>query len=216
MSEITETINYREHEIQVCYDMNPESPRKWDNLGILAFFHKKYNCGDKVDFKSKDFNGWDEMEHHIRTKLNGVVILPVCMYDHSGQTIYIGTQHDRWDGGRVGFIYATRNDVLKEYGAKKITAEMKEKAKKLLEGEIDVMDDYIRGDVYGYKVLDAHGEELDACWGYYGDDGKKQAIVEAQNIIDHTISKKINYHLQVLKSWILNKVSINHRKPLSI
>ena len=45
-----------------------ESPREWDNFGTMICFHKKYNLGDKHDFKTPEdftndiinkFYGWD-------------------------------------------------------------------------------------------------------------------------------------------------------------
>lgn len=203
--EIVEAIEYHKHEIQICYDDNAESPREWDNLGTFAFFHKKYNFGDKVDFKSEDFDGWLEMENHILKTLKAVICLTVCMYDHSGQTIYIGTQHDRWDGGRVGFIYVTKEQLYETYETTKITATIRTKAEEVLRNEIKTMDSYMQGEVYGYKVIDEHGENIDSCWGYYGDDGKKYAIECAKDIIDHNIKNTINKHLSQLKAWILKK-----------
>ena len=41
---------------------------------------------------------------------------------------------------------------------------------KVLRGEVKVYDQYLQGDVYGYVIEDADGEEIDSSWGYYGDD----------------------------------------------
>jgi hypothetical protein len=41
-------------------------------------------------------------------------------------------------------------------------------------GEVKTYDDYLTGNVYGYKVIDEQGNEEDSCWGYYGEDSIKE------------------------------------------
>ena len=43
-------------------------------------------------------------------------------------------------------------------------------ARACIQGEIELFDDYIRGNVYGYEIADVE-TEIDSCWGYYGDRG---------------------------------------------
>ena len=52
--------------VKVVTDDCPESPRDWDNLGVMVCLHKRYNLGDKHSIKSGDFNGWDEIKEHLR------------------------------------------------------------------------------------------------------------------------------------------------------
>lgn len=162
-------------------DSSPESPRSWDNLGTCLFFHRNYDFGDKVDLK---FSEWDlSTLARVRVALekyhNAVVVLPVYMYDHSGQTINTTGFSCRWDSGQLGFIFATRKDLLEEYGGKRLTAKMIERATKVLEGEIETLDQYIKGEVYGFiqKDLDTK-EEQNSCWGFYGDE-------DTNGIFDH-------------------------------
>ena len=41
------TMEHEGYEIEVTRDEFPESPRQWDNLGKMIFFHKRYDLGDK-------------------------------------------------------------------------------------------------------------------------------------------------------------------------
>jgi hypothetical protein len=82
--------------------------------------------------------------------------------------------NDRWDSGRVGFIYATRKDILDNWGGKKLTKDLRQKAHDLLVAEVQDYDDYLTGNVYGYVLEDEDGEELWSCWGYAGDTAVEQ------------------------------------------
>ena len=51
---------------------------------------------------------------------------------------------------------------------------------------IEQYEQWCRGEVYGYVIEDSDGEEIESCWGYYGDDvaideGKSMADSLAQN-----------------------------------
>jgi hypothetical protein len=102
--------------------------------------------------------------------LDAKIVMPLYLYDHSGQTISTKPFGCRWDSGQVGFIYVSRKKLLEEYGGKKVTKKMLETATKVLLAEVEVYDHYIRGDVYGFKEYDADGKEVDSCYGFYGED----------------------------------------------
>ena len=44
---ILETEDYRGFRIEISYGTYAESPRDWDNLGIMNCYHRKYDIGDK-------------------------------------------------------------------------------------------------------------------------------------------------------------------------
>ena len=78
MEHITEkTIG--DYRIRTFYDESPESPRNWDNLGTMVCFHRNYDLGDKHDYNSNDYNGWNEMEKDIIKKEKVGVILPLYL-----------------------------------------------------------------------------------------------------------------------------------------
>ena len=76
------------------------------------------------------------------------------------------TQHAEWDSGQVGWIYATAEDIQKEYG--NCSKESVEKAEKLLKSEVKTYDYYLSGQCYGFRLFE-NGEEADSCWGFLGD-----------------------------------------------
>lgn len=159
--------NYERNKLDVSIytDDDPESPRTWDNIGtMICSNHRSYNLGDE-QFDSDDYDGWADLEKHLREERDAVVVLPLGLYDHSGITMYVGSVHDRWDGGQVGFIYATAEDLKKEYPGDNGLNSMEA----YLRAEVKTYDQYLRGEVYGFTVQNPRtGEEIDSCWGFYG------------------------------------------------
>lgn len=159
--------------LEILQDENPDSPREWDNMGTMICFHGRYNLGDKHNYDHKDYSGWEEMETAIIKNESPAVILPLYLYDHSGITISTSPFSCRFDSGQIGFIFVSKEKLRKEYGVKRITKDIIQKAEKCLLGEVNTYDQYLTGDVYGYKVIDEEGNEEDSCWGYYGEDSIK-------------------------------------------
>lgn len=186
-----EQIEYKGYQIQISPDENPESPREWDNITTMICFHKRYNLGDSHEIKHQDYSSWKEMEQAIIKQYNPVIIKPLYLLDHSGITISTHDFNDRWDSGQIGFVLVSRKDALECFGVKRISTAIKKKAEQLLEGEVVTYDQYLRGDVYGYRVKDSEGEEIDSCWGYYGYDHDKSGLLEsAFASIEHDLKKE--------------------------
>jgi hypothetical protein len=121
------------------------------------------------------------------TKGKDIISLPLYLYDHSGITMNTTGFSCRWDSGCVGFIYVTKEQVRKEYNVKRITKDIVDKVTKVLQGEVKTYDQYLTGDVYGYRISKVevcdkgceHKEEVDSCWGYYG----MESVEEDGNIV---------------------------------
>lgn len=154
--------------------MNPRSD--FDNAGKMVCFHKRYKLGDKTELSADDFENWDELAKHLTDNEGAKVIFPLWLYDHSGITISAKPFSCSWDSGRVGFIYMD-DKGLEEFGGDIETA------KRCLLSEVEVYDDYLRGNVYGYTVTDLQGNEIDSCWGYFGDyDSEYGVLSEAKAV----------------------------------
>jgi len=183
------------YKIEVIQDESPSSPREDDNLGTMVCFHNRYNLGDKHNYNSNDYDGWDEMEKDIIKRENVGVILPLYLYDHSGITMNTTGFSCNWDSGRVGFIFISKEKMLKEYGGKIVTQTLKDKVTGYLKGEVETYDQYLTGEVYGYRVSEVttcsegheHETEIDSCWGYYGQEG---CMEEGVGIVEYYISKE--------------------------
>lgn len=95
------------------------------------------------------------------------IMLPLYLLDHSGLAMKTTSFHDPWDSGQVGWIYASKEAAIKEFGGTKMTETIREKAENLLRREVTVYDSYLRGECYGYELY-KNGELSDSCWGFIG------------------------------------------------
>lgn len=182
---------YKGYEIKIEQDEDSQNPRtEFDNLGKMICFHGRYSLGDKNDYNHKDYPGWDKLEAAIIEGEKAVISLPIYMYDHGGLTINTTGFSCPWDSGQIGFIVAPAAAVREEYKVKRIiTKAVIEKVKKVLLGEVETYDQYLRGDVYGYTVKDPNGEIVDSCWGFFGnwDDKEYGPLTEARGTVDHYV-----------------------------
>lgn len=96
------------------------------------------------------------------------IMMPLYLLDHSGLAMQTESFHDPWDSGQVGWIHVSKGDVLKEFGAEKMTGAIRKKAEDLMRSEVEVYDSYLRGECYGFELY-KNGELADSCWGFMGD-----------------------------------------------
>lgn len=163
-------------------DNDPESPREWDNLGTMVCFHNRYNLGDKTDYRSKDYNSWDELKQGIITNEGEVVILPLYLYDHSGITISTSPFNCNWDSGQVGFIFVSKYKIKKE-------GIDEDKVEEYLKSEVKTYDNFLTGEVYAYRIFEQeecskghlHEEQVEYCGGYYSEE---DATAEAKSMLE--------------------------------
>lgn len=172
------------HRLKIMHDTSPESPREWDNLGTMYCEHRRYELGDK---KAQDISVYNYKTEQRETPDKGYTILPLYLYDHGGITMSTGRFSCPWDSGCVGYIYVSDDDVKNEYGWKIITKKRREIITKRLKAEVEVYDQYLTGDVYGFQFEsfavyeDGREESLDdsdSCWGFYGSDPATNGIAE--------------------------------------
>ncbi len=160
--------------LEIFQDENAESPRDWDNLGKMELFHRDYNFPHEGGFKDDP----EGLKEYLNKSGEVAVWLSVYMYEHSGVALSTGNGYpfnDPWDAGLVGFIYATKEDIKKEYNIKRITEVTLKKVIELLKGEVETYSKYLNGEVYGFilsKVStcnhgDEHKDEIDSCWGFF-------------------------------------------------
>lgn len=156
-------------------DQLAESPRiSMDNIGNMYCWHKRYSLGDEHHFPMpEDFRQSMEEEYGKNWKKK-VVILPLYLYDHSGITIRTSPFSCPWDSGQVGWIWADKNDLRKEF-PKKIRESGKDWERRMeecLRSEVATYDQFIRGGVVRYAVTDSDGTVIDSLCGIYLDDSR--------------------------------------------
>jgi hypothetical protein len=119
------------------------------------------------------------------------ILLPLHLYDHSGITISTGSFGCPWDSGQVGFIYVSKESIKKEYNWKNLSKNRIEKIVDILKSEVKLYDDYLAGNVYGFMTKDQLGNDIDSCWGFFGDFEKSGLMDMAKSSIDCYIEELI-------------------------
>ena len=212
---------------KIVRDEDPESPREWSNLGVMACWHNRYSLGDEqptCDTQEylADLIGWDDdkqqavhdywfnraggsdeerytearnkLEERIAEEFDKQFIsLPVYLYDHGSLTISTGRFSCPWDSGQLGLIYVSKDKVRQEYGIKHVTKAWEDKIQGYLDQEVQVYDQYLTGDVWGFQVFEVPEgvdpeelgeeeiealEEVESCFGFFGEDA---ALEEAKS-----------------------------------
>lgn len=171
---------YKNFDIEIFQDEDPQDPRDWDNMGTMVCFHRRYALGDKSNLSI------EELKELVERK--DVVALPLYLYDHSGISMSTNRNYPfncPWDSGQVGYIYVTYEDIKKNLAVERVTKKVIENVKKSLEIEVETYNDYLIGNVFGY-IISRNKAMTDSCWGYLGDwDGKEYgALTAAKEIID--------------------------------
>jgi len=166
----------------ISYDEWADSPRTWDNLTKMIFFGKHKHLGDKHNINSDNYNGWDELEQAIKKEYDVILIEKVYAYSHGGLTISTSPFSCPWDSGILGFVIITKQDIKENYGWKVITKkrldEVSNSLDRIIESEIEVLDNYIQGEVFSFQIQDEAGEIEDSCSGFYGSDIKVNGILD--------------------------------------
>lgn len=204
---------YKGYTIKIEIDEDPLNPRGDENLGKMICFHNNYELGDKHNYNSDDFTGWEELKNKLVSD-GAVAISPLYLYDHSGLRIKIGSfygllpqGHAEFDSGQVGFIVAFKEDVEKWFDTKRITKKVIQKVEDNLKAEVETYDKYISGQVYSY-IVEGLDEIGDSCWGFYDTD---EAIQEAKNVIDSHIEEEQRKREAKTKAYISHNVPLINR-----
>ena len=185
-------IEYNGHHIDIYYDESPESPRAWDNLGTFYTIHHRYCPEEEFDRHFQWEEVFDRYGDFSDSFEKQYIALKIYLYDHSGQTISSSPFFYPWDSGLFGIVAVSVEKVKKEYEWKLLTADRRRTIEGYLQGEIATYDNYLRGEVYGYRITPADDKDdvLESCWGYFGDSGLEQLEDECRAIIDSLIDEQ--------------------------
>lgn len=165
MTEPIETYQHNGCKVEIFPDDDPPNPRKeYDHLGTILYVSRRYIGDRMVDREAIEEVGNDPDN----------ICLPVYAYIHGGITISTGSFGCKFDSGQCGIIYMDRATAKENWPGE----DYEQRAVDCLKAEIAELDQYLRGDVYGYVVTDASGYE-ESCWGFFGVEAAKEAANEA-------------------------------------
>jgi len=244
VEDVIEEIKYKGYKIKIYYDFDPESPRLWNNAGKIVMKNfRNYAVGDEQRDFQYDNSLVEYFAGEAAGALGLDVDTYYGMEDKDSELVedwvnrnylWHGLDFRDYGGGQTslsicsdtedGFIYIPHSQALDEWGDVSdklawkmgvMTDKLREKALRYLEGEIETYDQYLRGDVYGFVIEDSEGEEVDSCWGYYGD-YNDYLLSECKGTIDSILTRQTKEHCDKIKKWIRNQVPLSYRTPLKI
>jgi hypothetical protein len=172
--------------IEIINDEMARSPREeCDNLGTIVTWHRH------EDFNDDEMNGEfpEPQDFADYQKKTPMICLPVYMLDHSGIALSTASFHDSWDSGQLGWIFVTLEQVRQEYSVKKVSQKLRKRVEGYLRNEIETLNQYVQGDIWGFRLV-VDGEEEDSCWGFYGHDVKTNGMLD-------NIPKEYHYLLDI-------------------
>lgn len=203
--------------VAIVHEDYAENPREeWDNAGTIFSLAPRVFASDKnaeclkVNVCGRDDNGrfycdYEPLERNVKgiinTNMGRAYVLPIYMYSHSGERISATPFNDRWDSGRAGYIYMTEETAKKEQLIRKDGKVNWKAVKARLESEIETYDQYISGEVYGFRSHNIQDgiieEDEDSCYGFFGDDFRTNGIFEYLN--EKAIITNKEKHIKSLK-----------------
>lgn len=221
MNDHLHTVDYKGFKICIDTDDDPQDPREWDNATVMWCFHPRYNFGDtkgkcgnpwKWHQAREEFQGrWEELEQAVTERAKPLAIAELYLYDHSTQTIKIGSfagmlpeGHAHFDTMPVGWIMVTKESYemccgkVPHKGSRKY-ADFEKHCQTIMEQDVAAYNDYLHGSCYCWHVEDADDEDgywVAGCGGVYL--GEKESydsddncmIAEAKAAIDAEIEDR--------------------------
>ena len=100
-------------------------------------------------------------------------MLPLYLYYHSGITMNTTGFSCPRDSGQVGWIYASKEDTLREFGGKPSLPLPGRRRRTVCAARWNITIPYLRGEAYGFELY-KDGELEDSCWGFIG--GNEEAL----------------------------------------
>lgn len=161
------TIEIEKPILRISYDLDPESPREWGNLGVFVTNENGYLSPDGKDNiyyramveTENDVSSCDEhIEAMTKFLSDGGIkiksILPITRHEH-GNVIYRLGRFGGFDNSHCGFYFVPKTELTDEEIEKKIGH------------ELQLYSSYANGDVYEFRLYDKEGELVDSCCGFY-------------------------------------------------
>lgn len=175
------------------------SPEDWINYELEsddAFDKIQEKCLEKgkgvVEFANALCDALDKV---------GIIAKPILCYDHSDIKYYLGNHIDYWDGSVVGFVWQEKEVLRNEFKVKRLSKKCCEQAFSMVEARLETYTSWANGYVYGYRLFNKLGEEVDSCWGFIGSD-YDELLSNIKSYVDTDDDKFIEFEPETLKQAV--------------
>lgn len=182
----------------VDYKIEPdhysESPRSWDNLGTLLSWDRSPgpHWDGQMDVEWIDTfreYGWGHTVDQIREDTGAIVVVPVAS-NHDGIEAFPYAESPTHIDG---VIFDTPNDRAM-FGV----PDDELRIRKMLTDEVDVLNIWMRGEVYQYVIVNEDLAHVGGCGGFYDPDYCEQEAIEEAMSINR---ERIREWKRQLDSW---------------
>jgi hypothetical protein len=174
---IYKTVEDDNFVLRVEYEEAPESPRTWGPMGTIVQWHRRWSFGD-INIPMEKYETAADVLKGEAGELKDIIYLPLYIYDHGGIVLNTTGFSCPWDSGQCGWIFVAKDKVRESYGVKRISMQVRERVLEQLRGEIEVLSEYVQGNVFWYSLEDKQGKEIDSCGGFIGYDFKNNGMAD--------------------------------------
>lgn len=161
MSYTADKFQHNGYTVRIIADEDAQPPEQDDEIFLITtsnrYFEQKRSGFEMDDAR----DGKYKRTHHV---------YPLYMYQHSGTALSLEPFTCPWDSGQVGFVLVSKRRGLTGKAAREMARTY-----------VESWHQYVSGDVWGYTITDADGEQADSCWGIYG---QEYAVSEAKAAAD--------------------------------
>jgi hypothetical protein len=195
------TETYRGYEIDIIPDAHAERPDAWgDDNSFLVGFHRQFYVTTTAVQKPEEIAAMQKTHH----------VLPLEAYIHSGVVLALAKSAqaarfpDRcWDVSLLGAVLVSKKE-----------AKTKSTARAYAHSLVETWNDYLSGNVYGYKIT-KDGELVESVWGYYGDYEKSGVLEAAREAAECAHKRAIEKHVTSRKAQIIHRIPLDKRQAFN-
>jgi hypothetical protein len=162
--------------VRISRDPDPQDPRDATCLGHLVHWHQRLRlASDAIHVSDIHEAG------RIVDDKSAVAVLTIYICQHGDVQLSTDPFNDPWDSGIVGIYYTALEDI-------NTLGVSLDQVDRILRAEIEALNHWLNGDVYGVRIFDQDGEEMDACWGFFGTDWDTNGLKDflPEHLRDHT------------------------------
>ena len=180
--EAIETKRIGKYKIDIEQNEDAQSPDEWGNDDAFVVYDHSYFYVKREGFDPTEI--FDHTNNNGKMFYDGYHVFPLYAYIHGGVALSVGDHNfpdARWDVSMKGFVLVKKT---------KGWTWRKDKAFKVAESITEEWNQYLRGDVYGYKVTsedDEFDDVIESCWGFYGD--HEDCMTEAVSVVEYMIKE---------------------------
>lgn len=144
-------------------DEHASSPSEWRDTSLfLVANHRQFYVPVPGEKKLPQY-GNEVADRFAKTHH----IFGLEAYIHSGVVLALrgeGNFPDRmWDVSQLGYVFVSKAEWKNKADARKAALAL-----------IEEWNQYLSGDVWGYIVQDDEGNDLESCWGFYGEEAARE------------------------------------------